>query len=204
LMSDRMLYRFAQAAIGIALIVTIIGYASIANAYRPCVRQDAVCSVTEREWYDWSDIVRVASQECQNARYTPSAAWLTSFLVIEAALGVPPQYRGMSLAAACHESGFNPAPDPGDDGYAVGMFQMWPIWERDGMDREDPHSSAMAWVGRIVELSKGRAKKCDKPFLAAWSWVARGPRDYRCSTTGHMKVLKRWHRLIRGNDGYCY
>ena len=100
---------------------------------------------------------------------------------VEEAQKIPDQMRGMSLAAACLESAFNPKA-LGDRRFskskkkpmAVGAFQLWPWYERAyDVDRTDPVSSASAWLRHIKRQVPGIKRKCKhrtlkKVWVAAW------------------------------------
>ena len=94
---------------------------------------------------------------------------------------VPEKMRGMSLAAACLESGFN-SKALGDRKFsknkkkpmAVGVFQLWPWYERAyGVDRKDPAESAAAWIKHIKRQVPRIKRMCrhrslEKVWVAAW------------------------------------
>lgn len=100
---------------------------------------------------------------------------------IEEEMKIPDTMRGMTLAAACKESGFNPNAK-GDRKFskskkkpmAIGVFQLWPFYERAyDVDRKDPESSARAWLKHIMRQLPGVKKKCKyrtirKIWVAAW------------------------------------
>ena len=136
-----------------------------------------------------------ALTECRNARaWAPSRLLLQGLLDAEEEVGVPEHLQGMTLAAACHESGYRPWVT-GDDGRAVGVLQMWPGWRRRGVDRLDPFMSARAWLERIAVLvPKARRLGCRRPWIAAWAWVGSGPKGYTCRAPRHLDVLRRFQR----------
>jgi hypothetical protein len=128
-----------------------------------------------------------------------SLEFLSSLLAIEKKAGVPVKYRGMVLAAACSESGYNLAAR-GDSGKAVGILQMWPWWEKKyGVDRLDPYASARAWTAQIMRAFSRAKKKCGrkKAFVSAWAWVASGPKGWRCRAPRHYSRLKRWQKIVK-------
>lgn len=129
-------------------------------------------------------------------------------LHVEELAGVPDRYRGMVLAKASFESGFNPLA-VGDNGKAVGLLQLWPWAERIITDRRDPVASAHAFLGTIVSalrLIKRRCPKVRDPWRLVWIRVNRGPRwrrpdragQPRCTGThpAGLKVLRRWRRQV--------
>jgi len=150
------------------------------------------------------ELLYTAITSCRNAR--PSKVdphLLRDLLEIEKDNGVPKKYRGMVLAAACSESGYNPKA-VGDGGKAVGILQMWPWWERRfKVDRKDPYSSAKWWTYQIMRTVPKAAKKCGKhrAVVTAWSWVASGPKGWTCRAPRHYTRLKRWHRAVKQELG---
>ena len=120
---------------------------------------------------------------------------------------VPDSLRGILLAQACGESGFNPKAR-GDyrngKPQAIGLFQMWRWWEGVyNIDRRDPYQAAdahMKHIVRILKKIKGRCKhrSVKKWWIAAWVTSIRAPKPGgRCQETPkHWRILKRWHRNI--------
>ena len=149
--------------------------------------------------YD-QELISLAKNTCENARKDlVDEVFLSRLLEIEKTLGVPFEYRGMVLAAACNESGYNRLA-VGDGGKAVGILQMWPWWKsRFGVDRRDPYAAANAWVSQILRTVPKAVKRCGKRrgFLAAWSWVAAGPKGWRCRAPRHYTRLRHWYRDIK-------
>jgi hypothetical protein len=135
--------------------------------------------------------------------------WLVSELLhLEALAGVPIHLRGMTLAAACHESKFAPrvlaGAKRGDGGKARGMLQMWPWAQRycglgtpaqSGAGMHDPVRQAECWLGNVRRLVR-RAKQacCADPWVSAWAWASSGAKGYRCRAPRHYSMLKRWQR----------
>ena len=87
---------------------------------------------------------------------------LWDLVEVEKKYGVPPELRGMVLAAACMESGYN-RDARGDRRFsksgkrpmAAGILQQWPFYERVyGTDRADPISCADSWLKHIVSKLK--------------------------------------------------
>ena len=143
------------------------------------------------------ELVDAAPKYCKNAaKKVVDRQLLSKLLEIEAQNGVPGRLRGMTLAAACHESGFS-RDAVGDNGKAIGWFQLHPWWERYGVDRRDPISSANAWVARIAaNVKRAKKKKCSDPWVSAWAYVASGPKGWRCRAPRHWTLLKKWKRKI--------
>tara|TARA_R110000824_G_scaffold285090_7_gene473339 strand:+ start:7114 stop:7827 length:714 start_codon:yes stop_codon:yes gene_type:complete len=135
---------------------------------------------------------------------------LWKLVAIEKKYDPPASLRGMLLAAACMESGYNPVAR-GDrkfskkrEAKAVGILQFWP-WAEKYIDRENPLESADFWMKRIKrQLKKSVKKNCSfksekRKWLAAWVTAVRSPKKGgRCyEKVKHYGLLKRWHRSIK-------
>ena len=136
---------------------------------------------------------------------------------IESEYDLPCSMRGMLLAAACYESGYNSVA-LGDRKFskkgrplAVGILQMWPWWENSrygyGINRRDPEQAARAWMDHIVKKIPKVKKTCrfktqDRIWVAAWVHAIRKPKKGgRClERPKHLRLLKKWHRNIKE---YC-
>jgi hypothetical protein len=137
---------------------------------------------------------------------------LQELLDAEHRRGVPNSLRGMTLAAACSESGYNPKAK-GDRKFskskkkpmAIGMFQLWPIYEKmyPGLSRTDPVASVEAWLDHIIKKIPKVKRQCKfkrekKIWVAAWvtgiRYKKKGGRCYE--KPRHLRVLKRWHKSI--------
>jgi len=130
---------------------------------------------------------------------------------------VPEELRGMLLAAACNESGYNPEAR-GDwrmrNGHRIpmarGIMQMWSWWvDAYNIDRENYEQSATAWLQHIAVLKakNERYNRCPSTFstmkqwIAAWVQTTRGrvnkQNRYRCyQSPSHYRVLRRWQEGI--------
>src|SRR3989344_2984942 len=79
---------------------------------------------------------------CRQARVPPDSGMILEMLETEREAGLPDAVRGLSLAAACIESGFNPmarGDRRGSHYRAHGILQLWPWAESlHGVDRDDP------------------------------------------------------------------
>ena len=132
---------------------------------------------------------------------------------IEYSYSPPVSLRGMLLAAACSESGFNPLAK-GDyrsnkrgkkRPMAWGILQFWPWAEKkESVNRLDAEASAILWMKRISERVDKIKKQCryrdnKRQWLAAWVTAIRAPKKGgRCyERPNHYKTLKRWHKQIR-------
>ena len=124
-----------------------------------------------------------------------------TLLRTEREMEIPASMRGMTLAAACIESGFNNEAE-GDhsfskDGHspmAIGILQLWPCYEKTyNADRLDTNSSARAWLKNIKKQIKNVKKVCgvtDEVEIWKASWVhgVRAPKKGgRCN-----EVVKHW------------
>ena len=123
------------------------------------------------------EIVRVGC----NGNY-PDRSMVETLLEIEEEAGFSGQARGLLVAAACAESGFNPA-KKGDwrpkgcrrrveetcEARAVGLVQFW-WWARKGVQRygattleprEDWEASARYWAAHVVAQFPAVDRDCD-------------------------------------------
>lgn len=140
---------------------------------------------------------------------------LTDLLLMERYFEVPRDLRGMLLASACTESGYNPNAE-GDHKFsktgkpkAIGLLQLWYWWtlpvERGGyaVDRRDPRANAHAWMSHIKKVYPKVRKKCkisrkhvSRIWRVAWVTAIRAPKpEGRCNEfPNHYHRLKRWKR----------
>lgn len=149
------------------------------------------------------------------SRRAKDESLLRQLLQIEKSYGVPASLRGMLLAAACHESGYNHKAK-GDRKFskskrrylAKGLFQMWPWWEKAyKIDRTDPHQSAHAYMKHITRQTTKVGKTCGKKlsrndkrkWVVAWVTAIRAPKaNGRCYEKPRFyRILNRWHRNIK-------
>jgi hypothetical protein len=162
----------------------------------------------------YEDIVEEAAQSCRNARPEKvNIELLWELVEIEKRNGVPINFRGMLLASACHESGFNPnargdyrvTRRRGRSPRALGLFQMWPWWEKSyHVVRTDPVASAEAYLKHIMSMLNKVKRRCkiqseDRNWIVAWVTAIRAPKPGgRChQRPKHLRVLRRWYRNIR-------
>jgi len=138
---------------------------------------------------------------------------LKQLIEIEKEFNVPPELRGMILAAACQESAYNPKAK-GDRKFskskkkpmAIGILQLWPIYEKmyPGLDRANPHDAAMGWMKHIIKQLPKIKKRCGytteaKIWVAAWVTGIRYKKPGgRCrEVPNHYRLLKKWHKNIK-------
>ena len=138
---------------------------------------------------------------------------IKQLIEIEKTFNPPPEMRGMILAAACMESGFNPKAK-GDRKFsknkrtpmAIGILQMWPIYEKmfPGLDRTDPKQAAVGWMKHIVRQIPKVRKRCRykteaKVWLAAWvTGIRAKKKGGRCNERPlHYRLLRKWHGNIK-------
>lgn len=186
-----------------APVVAILGVLFIASCMSLCARP-AEATVSEKETV--VDPYNAVGSHAVDCGATP---WLVDELLhLEQLAGVPDELRGMSLAAACHESRFSPrviaGTKRGDGGKARGMLQMWPWAERYcglgtppmcGEGMHDPVRQAACWLGNVRRLvDRARREGCARPWVAAHAWAASGPKGYTCRESRHLGVLERWLR----------
>jgi hypothetical protein len=149
-----------------------------------------------------------AVQMCLNRvtkeRKEEAAKNAQELLKIERHLGVPDLMRGMTLAAACMESGFNARAlgdrrfDPKGRPKAVGILQLWPWVKAHGVNRRDLNSSANFWVSHVKRVKAKTDRRCrSKNALTSWrqAWVTavRAPRPRgRCKESPkHWPMFKK-------------
>lgn len=170
-----------------------------------------VAELTELE----QRILKVALT-CRNAKPEhKDENLLTDLLLMERHFGVPNDLRGMLLASACTESGYNPNAE-GDHKFskkgkpkAIGLLQLWYWWtlpvERGGyaVDRRDPRANAFAWMSHIKKQYPKVRKKCkisrkhvSRIWRVAWVTAIRAPKpEGRCNEfPTHYHRLKKWKR----------
>jgi hypothetical protein len=136
-------------------------------------------------------------------RYFINAAKL---LEVETEMRIPESMRGMTLAAACVESGFNEKAE-GDHRFskdgktpkAIGILQMWPCYEKAyGVNRKDVTSSAKGWLTHIMLQLPSVKKRCmPKDEMNAWrlAWV-QGVRAPKVGGRCHENALH-WYVFMR-------
>lgn len=145
------------------------------------------------------------AMQCSNAR-EPDPWLLWQLLEIEERAALPPELAGLTLAAACTESGYNPTAR-GDckrgKCRARGMFQLWPWWvKRYRISRDNPLASAVAWLAHVVRQVPKTRKACPR-LTGAALWRAaqvravRAPRGPRCNQRSlHWKRWRRWRATL--------
>lgn len=127
----------------------------------------------------------IAVENCKHVkpdRYDDALKIALILFEEEEKLKIPDVMRGMSLAAACSESGFNPGAK-GDRKFskskkkpmAIGVLQLWPIYEKmyPGLIRTDPRSAASGWLRHIIRMVPKVKRQCKyrstkKIWIAAW------------------------------------
>jgi hypothetical protein len=126
------------------------------------------------------DLAITAVDACKRVRHKnkPAAVAIAiKMLAVEKSMGIPEQFWGMSLAAACLESGFNPnakGDKRGKKYKAIGVLQLWPFYVKAyGTDRRDPVSSTASWLKHIISMVPKVKKKCrykttERIWVAAW------------------------------------
>jgi hypothetical protein len=160
----------------------------------------------------YPELIDEAVFECPNVKniLKVDEKLLWKLAEIEKKYNPPASLRGMLLAAACVESGYNPNAE-GDRKFsrkgkakAIGILQFWP-WAEKYIDRRDPIKSADFWMKRIKrQLKKSVKKNCSfkskkRKWLAAWVTAVRSPKKGgRCyERVKHYNLLKKWHKSIR-------
>jgi len=158
--------------------------------------------------YDYENIVEVAANHCKYARSENiNIELLWSLVAIEEKYNVPYHLRGMILAAACMESGYNPSAQgdrkfskDGKTPKAIGILQQWPMYEKAyGTVRTDPISAADGWMKHIVSKLDKVRKQCrfrnkTRRWIGAWVTGIRYPKKGgRCmEVPNHLRLLNNW------------
>ena len=162
---------------------------------------------------DYENIVNIAATECKYAKsdnIDDDLLW--SLVEIEKKYNVPYELRGMLLAAACMESGYNPNAK-GDRKFskskkrpmAIGILQQWPIYEKMyNTVRTDPVSAADTWMKHIVKMLPKVTKQCrykseKRKWIAAWvTGIRYKKKGGRCKEKPkHLRLLNKWHRSAK-------
>ena len=164
----------------------------------------------------YTDIHEQAVNNCRNIKPEKvDRRLLWELIEIEASWDPPDELKGMLLAAACYESGYNPKAK-GDRKFskdkktpkAHGLFQMWPWWESSrwgySIKRTDPYQAAAAFMQHIYKMRTKAKKVCrfkseEKIWIAAWVHAIRKPKPGgRCQERPlHLSVLRRWQKNIK-------
>lgn len=165
----------------------------------------------------YEEIEHQAIHNCHNRpSHKVDREIIRKIILVEKGYNLPPSLRGMLLAAACSESGYN-TEALGDwrtktkrgrkvrVANAVGLFQMWRWWERAyKIDRRSvvPATNAyMKHIARQLKRIKCKWKSPRRQWIAAWVTAIRAPtKNGRCNQKPlHLKTLKRWHRAIKNS-----
>ena len=119
---------------------------------------------------------------------------------------IPEDLKGMLLAVACSESGYN-SRAIGQKGKAKGVMQLQFWWEKKyKIKRANHKEAAKAWMAHLTKLKTKNDKRglCSKKviplkrWLAAWTAVERAASKSNCyGTPKHYKLLQRWRRSIK-------
>ena len=143
---------------------------------------------SEDETTPLEEAIITRALDCDRMRKPADPAFLLKILRMESQLDLPPELKGMLLAAACHESGYE-AGNEGDHRFsptgrpkAIGLLQQWPWVESYyGIDRRDPEAAATAWLTHIesqlepTEALCGYEKGSERLWVAAWVRAVRAP-----------------------------
>tara|TARA_Y100001963_G_C6775953_1_gene447323 strand:- start:112 stop:807 length:696 start_codon:yes stop_codon:yes gene_type:complete len=193
----------------LALVAMIFGGVSFAHP------QTSLNEIT------YNDIYHQAVNNCKNRsrrNMTIEHVRVIELMIdLEKSFGVPKELRGMLVAAACSESGYNSLAR-GDYRQrkrrgkirrvpmAIGVLQQWPWYERYySIDREDPLQAATAWMQHLQKQIPKVRRRCKirhsdtrKLWVAAWVTSIRAPKPGgRCAETPlHYRMLRRWHKQI--------
>lgn len=149
--------------------------------------QTSSAEIVSNESIDSKVLVNSAISLCKNLKSASvekvEAAREVAFILddVEKQMQIPNEMRGMTLAAACSESGFNPSAlgdrkfsKNGKKPMALGVLQLWPFYEKAyDTDRRDPRSSAESWLTHIKKMIPKVKRDCKykttkKIWVAAW------------------------------------
>ena len=159
---------------------------------------------TDLPWYATIAEYVETCRSVSETRKLEAATTALQMLSIERSIGIPEHMLGMSLAAACVESGFVSNAE-GDHKFsrngkpkAIGVLQLWPWVERYGVDRRNIASSTKFWVSHVVNIGAKTRKLC-KPrnerlaWKQAWVTAVRAPsKNGRCRQTP-----KHWKKFLK-------
>jgi len=166
------------------------------------------------EYPTYHEIIQEAIHNCRGVNPEKiDINILNQLIEAEKEFNVPPELRGMILAAACQESAYNPKAK-GDRKFsrnkktpmAIGILQMWPIYEKmfPGLDRTNPKEAARAWMKHIVRQIPKIKRRCNhkdnaKIWVAAWVTGIRSKSpNGRCrQVPNHLRTLKHWQKNIK-------
>lgn len=145
---------------------------------------DEICEIPHTEVED-QELIETAVHICYpEVKKIPEQYFVNAakLLKVETEMSVPDEMRGMTLAAACVESGFNEKAE-GDHRFskdkktpmAIGILQMWPCYEKAyKVNRRDVESSARGWLTHIARQLPSVRKRCNtKDDVNQWrlAWV---------------------------------
>ena len=168
-------------------------------------------SISKDLYYSYLPIVDQATYNCRGAKpENVDVQLLWDLVKIEAKYNPPEELKGMLLAAACSESGYNPKA-LGDfknkRPRAKGILQHWKWVEKYGVDRFKPLDAADFWMKHVTNQLKKVKRKCRfrserKLWVAAWVTSIRYPKpEGRCYEKPlHLRKLKKWKRNIKKNN----
>ena len=178
------------------------------------------CLYEPNDEITYEELREQAIYACKNRRPEHVDVTVIDVLIkIEKTFDVPAQLRRMVLAAAWMDSGYNPYAKgdrkfskSGKTPKAIGILQMWPIYEKmfPGLDRTNPEQAAVGWMKHIVKQIPKVKRMCkyktdDRVWLAAWVTGIRSKKiGGRCKERPlHLKLLKKWHKKIRAERREC-
>jgi len=173
-------------------------------------------SILSIQHYTVEPIIDIAVDNCKNVtpnRVEEARRIAHMIYMVERLFDVPEELKGMTLAAACLESGFNPSAQ-GDRKFskdkktpkAIGIMQLWSWWEKGKygyqIDRRDPVQSVFAWMTHIKKQLPKVKKRCrprseKKAWIQAWVHAVRAPKPTgRCrEKPKHLRYLLKIQRV---------
>ena len=219
-----LLFCFLIASCGKAQGVYSVPQARIETTVTPeeqvagmCIEPDFTvpkCEMPDTSVEDQEMIERAVEMCYPDSKSVPTEYYINAskLLKVEHEMGVPDKMRGVTLASACVESGFNSKAEgdhkfskDGKTPMAIGILQMWPCFERAyGTNRRDVESSAKGWltnVKRQIPAVKRtcNAKTTDDVWRLALVHGIRAPKKGgRCNeNTLHWYVFKKFRNYHR-------
>lgn len=190
----------------------LMGQMSIPLPENKCSCVTAYTPVADQE------LVEKAIEVCYpGAKKIPDRYYTNAqkLLKTETEMCIPDFMRGMTLAAACIESGFNENAE-GDHRFskdgktpkAIGILQMWPYYEKSyKVNRRDVESSARGWLTHIssrVPSVQSRCKVTSDTDVWRLAWVhgVRGPKKGgRCNeNTTHWPIFVKIRGLVNKHN----
>lgn len=133
---------------------------------------------------------------------------LLKMLRMEEDYSLPEHVRGITVAIACVEAGYNPKAEgdhkfskDGKSPMAIGLFQMWPFWKRYKLDRRDPYAATKVWLDFLKGQTSYVQRTCkpktdEQKWSAAVAYSMMGPGSRCKQRTSHYRLMQKWKKKI--------